>query len=70
MLSREQSVGVNVVQQGINGETHARAHEASDTDWHGNVANEDGDVDLFGDDGDADGYIKPYATPELTQGAV
>ncbi len=60
-LSREQSLATNGAKHDLNGDTHSRSHEPSDRDVLGNITSEDGDGDLFGDDGEEDAHIKPYA---------
>lgn len=60
-VSREPSLGANAAHHGVNGGIHARPHEDFEKDGHGNVASDYEDGDLFSDDGDVDGYIKPYA---------
>ncbi len=62
-LSREQSSDTHETQYRINGDATAHTEEGSRRDTNGDVASEDGDADLFGDDDD-DGHahIKPYAT--------
>jgi hypothetical protein len=58
-LSREQSLGANGAQHKVNGDSQL-SEEASEGGAYGDVASQDGDGDLFGDDGDEDAHIKPY----------
>lgn len=61
--SRAQSSSVNGAEHGVNGEAHHLSDEASEPGLHEDVGSEDGDGDgdLFGDDGDEDAILKPYA---------
>ncbi len=61
-LSREQSSDTNEAQYKINGDATTHTEESSRRGTNGDIASEDGDADLFGDDDDADAHIKPYAT--------
>jgi hypothetical protein len=67
-LSRERSLGANGAQNKANGDSQL-SDEASARGAYGDVASEDGDGDLFGDDGEDDAHIKPYVieAPVLDQ---
>jgi hypothetical protein len=61
-LLREQIFDANGAQQEINGDTQITSDEGSEGGDHGDMANEEEDGDLFGDEGDEQTYTKPYAT--------
>ena len=63
VISREQSLGADVVQGDVNGDVHILSDGG---DLRRDGASEDEDGDLFGDEADGDAYTTPYVSEALT----